>query len=143
MSNEIRINSTLTVQKDNLKYQSTIRGFTADMTGQKGPTPGAIAVSVSGTDVDLSQLTTPGVCEISNIGETYQFDVGVYEPATGIYYPLLEVLPGESYIIRLSRHVQEQYEGSIEGTSSATPNNTVRLRSFGGAGVAFIGAFEA
>ncbi len=143
MANEIRVNSNLSINKGSLRYSSLIRSFTADMEGQKGPTPGAFDVSVSGTDVDLSQFTTPGIAELANLSEDYHVEFGIYEPATGSFYPLGELLPGESYVFRFSRNVKEQFDGTVTGTGTWAENNTVRFKSYGGTATVYVGAFEA
>jgi hypothetical protein len=51
-----------------------------------------------------------------------------------------EVLPGESYVIRLSRNLLEQYAGS--GTGTTGPENTFRLKANEAAVAALVEAFE-
>lgn len=140
MSSEARINYSLSITKGSLKHRSS-KGFNADVSGQKGPVPGAITVALTGTDVDLSQLTVPGIVELTNLDDTNFFEFGIYDPDTGAFYPLGEVLAGESYPLRLSRNLQEQYAGT--GTAGGGETARLRLMANGAALNAYVGAFEA
>lgn len=140
MSNEIRVVIQVQVAKGNLYYQNPIRQFTENMTGTKGPTPAAIAVPTSGVDVYFNQLTTPGLCIITNLDATNYVEVGIRDPQTSLFYPLMEVGPGKSWPIYLSRNLGEQYTGS--GTGTTTPENYVRLKANGAACNVQVDAFE-
>lgn len=139
MANEARVTSGLQVRKTTtggtvvMDYLARPNSFTATVSGTLGPTPGAIVVSGSGTDVVLSQLTTPGLCRMMNMDSTNYVSVGVYEPNTGIYYPFMELLPGESYVFRLSRFYPEEQTGT--GTLSGATNATLRLKAHAASGV--------
>lgn len=147
MANEARIQSGLQIQKRNtagdvivLDYMARPAGFTATVTGTKGPTPGAITCTTAGTDVDLSELTTPGLCRIMNQDPTNYVEIGIWEPTGSIFYPLMELLPGESFVFRLSRNVLEQYSGT--GTGTTGPTNTLRIKANGASCVVLFEAFE-
>lgn len=144
MSNEAVVRSSLGINKNNLHYSTPSQqaGFSADVTGQAGPTPGLIIVPVGGVVVDLSKLATPGLYEIVNtedVGGNY-FEYGVRDPVSNQFYVWGEVLPGESYIGRFSRNLQEYYAGTGTGTSAAT--NQVFLKATGGTVKAVLQAFE-
>jgi hypothetical protein len=147
MANEATITSQLQIQKRTTAGNLTFLGFgpgsfSADVTGTLGPTPGAVLVTTAGRDIYFTELTTPGFCVIANLepaGGNY-FEYGIKDPQTNVYYPLGEVLPGESYVIRLSRNLQEQYAGS--GTGTTGPENYLRLKANAGTVRAFVGAFE-
>lgn len=143
MANEARINSSLQIRKGKIDYQSRPTTFNADVTGQKGPVPGAITVDVGpGTDLDLSQLSTPGLCRVQNQSEVNFVELGLYDPETLAFYPMMEFLPGESYVIRLSRNLAEEY-GST-GTGTGYPGtNRLRLRADTSPCDVLIEAFEA
>ena len=130
MSNEARIRSSLTIRKGTtplqLEYSSKPTTFLADVAGVKGPSPGAISVSVYGTDVDLSELEVPGLCRLMNLDAKNYVEYGIWDPEVDMFYPLGEVLPGESYVIRLSRNLREEY-GTGTGTGTIGPS-TNRLR---------------
>lgn len=138
MANEARINSSLQIKTGNLDYQSRPTAFQATVTGAKGPTPGAIAVSTAGTDVDLSELSTPGLCFITNIDSTNYVTYGIWDGAT--FYPLGELLPGECYVLRLSRSLTQEY-GTGTGTTG-TNINRLRLKANGATANIRVEAFE-
>lgn len=143
MANEARIVSSLTINSGNLQYVSRPAAFSADVSVANGPTPGAVSCSVNGTDVSFAALARPGLCWVQNLDETNFVTVGVYEPGTGVFYPLLELLPGEGYTIRLSRSVNEQYAGTVTGTGSDAPNNSVRIKADTAACNVRVEAFDA
>lgn len=119
MSDEANITASLRITKDNLQYTSEPGTYTADVTGTKGPTPGAIDVPVTGADVDLSELTIPGFCVLQNLDETNFVTYGIKDPETLIFYPLGELLPGEVNLLRLARDI-----GQEEGTGAGTGNQS-------------------
>jgi hypothetical protein len=138
MANEATIQTTLSIRTGSLSYQSQPSSFRADVAGTKGPTPGAIAVAIAGTDVAFSELTTPALCRLQNLDETNFVEYGIWD---GIqFYPLGELLPGESYVIRLSRNLTEEY-GTGTGTTGAAAN-TFRLKADTAACVVLVEAFE-
>lgn len=132
MPNEATIHSSLTIFKDSLNYTSRPTIFQADITGTKGPTPGAMTVdTIGGTIVNLAQITTPGFCRIANLEPTTSTNYliyGVWNGAT--FYPLGEALPGETYILRLSRNL-------LDGA------NELRLVAVGAQLNALVEVFEA
>lgn len=102
MANEARISFSLSITKGNLEYTKA-GNFQADVTGTKGPVPGALAISTSGVTIDFSELSTPGLVVFKNLDDTNFVEVGAYVSTT--FYPLFELLPGESYLLRLSRNL--------------------------------------
>jgi hypothetical protein len=142
MANEARIQSSLQIRTGSIDYRSTPTAFSADVSGTMGPTPGAFAVSEAGTDVDLSQLDTPGLAKITNIGAT-DIEFGVYDPSIGVheFIPCLEWLAGETYVVRLSRFLGQEF-GTGTGTAETGSNSTLRVKSIGGAGKLQVEAFE-
>ena len=135
MADEATIRSSITILKRDangviqLQYVSQPQAFTADVSGAKGPTPGSITATVAGTDIDLSELTTPGLCRIMNQDADNYVEVGIYDPELNLFYPLMELLPGESYPLRLSRLLGHQTGGTITGTGTLTAKtNRLRIR---------------
>lgn len=120
MADEAVVVNSLRIRSGYLNYQSQPTSFRADVEGSKGPVPGAITVTIAGTDVDLSELTQPALCRIQNLDDTNFVEVGIREPGTSTFYPVLEILPGESYVMRLTRNLHEEYVGTGTGTSAAT-----------------------
>lgn len=140
MANEAQIRASLQVRKGGLFYQSQPTAFTATVTGTKGPTPGAVQVSTAGTDIDFSQLTTPGLVRLQNLDATNVVEWGVWEPATSTFYPVGELLPGETFVFRFSRNLQEEYLGT--GTATSAPTNRFRMKASGAACTVLVEAFE-
>lgn len=138
MSNEATVQSTLAIRSGNLNYQSQPTSFRADVAGAKGPTPGAIAVTVLGTSVSLAELTTPGLCRIMNLDATNYVEWGPYDPTSNTFFPVGELLPGESYIFRLYRLIGEE----AVGTGTAFGNTILRLRAVGATCNVLVEAFE-
>lgn len=126
MGDEAQIRSSLAIVKDNLEYRSQPTAFSADVAGSKGPVPGAFTATTAGTDTDFSELTTPGLCRIMNLETANFVTYGIWDPEGHTFYPLGELLPGESQVIRLSRDLQEEM-GTTVGTGT-TGASTNRLR---------------
>lgn len=151
MSSEATVTSTLQIRKTSgtittLEYQSRPATFLADVDGTKGPVPGALTVRTTGTVVDFSQLTIPGLCRIFNMDTASYFEYGIYDPQTHVFYPLGEVMPGESYVIRLSRNLLEEYSpgfsGLGTGTGTTAATNQFMLKAFSANCNAVVEAFE-
>lgn len=141
MADEATIRSSLLVRCDTLNYQSYPTSFQADVAGEKGPTPGAITVTTEGTSVDLSELTTPGLCRIMNLDATNYATYGIWDPENDTFFPLGELLPGETYVLRLSRDLQEEF-GTGTGTTGADTNR-LRFKADTASVVVLVEAFEA
>ena len=152
MADEARVTSSLQIRKTNsagdvlqLDYQSRPSAFTADVTGTKGPTPGALTVQRTRTDVDLSQLTTPGLCRFMNLDATSRIYVGLWNPDVPLEFtPMMMLLPGESFVFRLADNIGSELDVGT-GTGTADPGRTVKLSLKAAPAVAFalIEAFEA
>lgn len=140
MANEARITSFFHINKGNLKYSPIATSFFADVTGTKGPVPGAITVTPTGVDVDFSELTTPGLWRISNLDATNYVTYGTWDPETTKFYPHGELLPGEFFTYRLSRDLGNEYDAT---TGTAGPiTNTLQFRADTADCVVVIEAFE-
>jgi hypothetical protein len=141
------------------EYQAKPSSFTADVSMAGGPTPGEVLVALLGTDISLTQLTQPGLCRIMNLGVsstgtslfgtagaqyswTNYVEVGVYVPSITDFVPLLELLPGESYTVRLSRFVGSSFNGTAAGTATSETGLTFRMRAIGTACKCLIEVFE-
>lgn len=146
MSGEAQVRASLQILKktgevEQINYQSKPTVFKADVAGTKGPSPGAVTVTVEGTDVDFGELTTPALCRIQNQDATNFLEYGVWDPEGDTFYPLGEILPGESYVLRLSRYLQQEF-GTGTGTTGAETNR-LRLRADTASVNANVEAFEA
>jgi len=127
MADEAQVRVSLQIRSGNLDYRSNPTAFVADVEGVKGPTPGSLTIPVGGKSIDMGELTTPGFCWMTNLDDTNYVEYGVYDPDTDRFYPLGEILPGEVYILRLARNLQEEYEGTGTGTSG--PNNRLFFKA--------------
>jgi hypothetical protein len=149
MADEATIQNSLQIRKVDatsgavvLEHRSTgPTSFNVDVSGTKGPTPGAITVTTEGTDVDLSELTIPGLCEIHNQDGTNFVEVGIWDPEVSKFYPLDEVGPGEKYTRKLSRNLQEEFMTGTGTTGADT--NRLRLKADTDSCEVYVGAFEA
>lgn len=139
MSNEAQIQSSLVIRRGSLLYGRP-RMFQADVSATKGPTPGYVLVSTEGTDIEFTELTTPGLVRIQNVDTTNYVEYGIFDPQTNVFYPLGELLPGEEYVLRFSRNLQEEYVGT--GTGTSAPTNTFRMKANGAPCGVQIDAFE-
>ncbi len=115
MAGEITITSRLEVKNGNLQYVSKPDKFLADQSLAVGPTPGIITATTSGTVVTFDALTQPGVCRLQNQDSTNYVEVGLSDGS--FFYPLLELLPGETYAVRLYRNLDSRE--ALPGTGSA------------------------
>lgn len=141
MALEATINSALIINSGNLVYHSQPNLFRADLSTPSGPSPGAIQTPTTGVVVDFEQLTTPGLARLMNLDSVNYVEYGVYDPATDVFYPLGEILPGETYVVRFSRNLRESYLGT--GTSTSPPTKAFMLKSTGGTCTVLVEAFEA
>jgi hypothetical protein len=117
MANEITVNCALNITAGNLKFRSQPTSFRADITaGAMGPSPGAFTAALAGTHVDFSALTTPGMCVIRNFDTANYVMVGIHDGTE--FYPLLELLPGEAYALRLSRYIGRSVGTGVAGTAA-------------------------
>lgn len=130
MADEAQIRVSMSIRAGNIDHQTRPTAFTVDVDGRFGPAPGTIAIAVAdtGQEIDLSMFTTPGLCAIQNLDAVNYVEVGIYEPATSTFYPLLEIGPGEIYIMKLTRNLLEEYVG----TGTSAPTNQLRARATGG-----------
>jgi len=91
-------------------------------------------------NVDFSQLTTPGLCRVMNQDATNYYEIGIWDPDNSKFFPMLEVLPGESFVVRLARSLQEEFQTGTGTTGEAV--NRLRVKANGASVEALIEAFE-
>lgn len=125
MANEITVNSNLQVVNGSLQYQSRPTAFNATQTLAIGPVVGSVLVHRTGTQIDLSVLVTPGLCRIQNLDLANVVEIGVSDGA--YFYPLAEILPGETYVFRLYHGLGKRE--SIPGTGSTAGTLSLMLRA--------------
>jgi len=145
MANEATIRVSLQIRKVSgslvlLDYQSRPTSFQATVTGTKGPTPGALTIPAGGEAVSFGELSTPGLCILKNLSATVTVEYGIRDPGIDVFYPLGEILPGEIYLLRLSRNLLEEYQGT--GTGTTSPGNQFFMKGMGGDVNVSVEAFE-
>lgn len=92
MANEGQFYSYFTVNKSNVNFRAYPTSFNVDVTSDgKGPSPGAVTATVAGVNVSLSELTTPGLCRIRNLG-TNTVHYGIHDGTN--FFPFGEVRGG-------------------------------------------------
>lgn len=138
MANEAQVRVSLQIRKGLMAYQSSPTSFNADVAGSKGRTPGTITVGTNATNVDLSQLTTPGLVWLQNLDASNYVEWGVHDGL--LFHPLGEILPGECYVLRLSRNLGEEEQATGTGTTGVV--NSLCLRANGAACRVTVDAFE-
>lgn len=126
MAREASISYQFNLKKGNLSY-SNRRSFRVDVTGTIGPLPGGVTIPKTGRIIDFQGfIVEPGLCEVANFDETYSFEVGIFDLQINVFYPLMEVGPGEWWPFKLTRNLLEQYNDTGTGTSS--PENKLMLK---------------
>jgi hypothetical protein len=122
MSGEAQIQISLQINKNDdagiVQHRSYPTQFTTDVNGAVGPTPGAVKVSVYGTGISFSELSVPSLCRLTNQDADNYVSYGVYDLDTDVFYPLGELLPGEFFLLRLSRKLG--WSQSMAGTGTGT-----------------------
>lgn len=140
MADEATIITSLQIKVGNLEYQSRPTAFKATVVGEIGPTPGALIIPTTGKDIYFTELDVPGLCRIHNLDDINYVEYGIFDTITGRFSPLGELLPGENYILRLSRNLGEQATGS--GTGTTGQENYLRFKANGASCTVVIEAFE-
>lgn len=108
MANEITVRSELQVKKGGVDYRSFPNDHRVTAVGTaNGPTPGSLLIGTTSTYVDLTQLTTPGVCRVRNLDATNYVEFGIYDGST--FFPLGEIGPLEQYVFKFSRNVSTSF----------------------------------
>lgn len=125
MANEISISVNLSVRKLDstntitlVNYQGA-SSFQPSMAGSSGPYIGVIAAGQTTTNVPLSAVGGGGgIAKFTNQSGTNSIEVGLYDASRNKFLPFMLLLPGESYLFRLSNHVgAEEPVGTGTGTA--------------------------
>jgi hypothetical protein len=144
MSNEVTTRVGLTVRKSSgaiaLVDYNRSASYQSDMAGAKGPTVGALTITTAGEAISLAEVTDPGWCWLHNQSALYRISIGIREPDTDSYYPMLDLLPGMRLPVYLSTDLTEQYEGS--GTGTGVANNQLWAKAHGGSADLLVELFE-
>ena len=115
MSNEATLRVSLNIKTGSMDFRSSPTAFNADVSQASQGSPGGMTVAVTGTDVDMSQITIPGFCWLQNLDPTNYVEYGIKDSISGNFYPLGELLPGECYLLRLSRYILQELAGTGTG----------------------------
>lgn len=138
MANEISVNLSVSVRKGNLS-ENISANFRANQDGTGGPTPGVLSISTAGEDITLTDLVTPGLCVAQNVDDDNYIELGVHDGT--LFHPFLELQPGETYVFRFSRNINEEQD--VAGTGTTGNVNTIFARANTAAAWLLIKAFEA
>jgi hypothetical protein len=147
MANEAQVRGSLQIRilddsgRVLLDYRGLPTTFNADVDSIEGPTPGSFLATTAGVDVDLSALTTPGLARFQNNDPTNYVEYGIWDPTGAVFYPLGELLPGESYPIRLSRNIGNETGPGDPGTAVLDNDNRLRFKAISGACQVTVEAF--
>lgn len=122
MANEATVSCTLKITVGQLNYQANPAQFSANVTTNPngGPTPGVVAIALSpGTNISLAGLTNQGgLCRVQNLDPTNYVTLGKWDGTT--FHPYQELLPGESFPLRLSRSILSGSE-FLRGQANTAP----------------------
>jgi hypothetical protein len=129
MANEIQVRSSLQVRAtaNDLVYASQPTAFQATQHGAGGPVPGMLVVGTGGVDVPFTGLSWPSMMRIMNLDLTNFVTYGINDKSISRFLPLGELLPGETYALRLSRFLRSIYPET--GTGSLAPNSVFHIRA--------------
>jgi hypothetical protein len=133
VASEAQLRCGLSIRKGGVVLINESYTFSADVEGTFGPSPGGITVSASGTDIDFSKFTTPGLALISNLEDpgsvTSYLTLGTYDPTTDVFTPVSEIHSGETFPLRFARFVGRESTGT--GTLPGY-DNKIQLRASSG-----------
>lgn len=129
MANEITVTNQVRINNGNLQEFGQPASFRMNMDSVQGPTPGFVTVPTTGVDLDLSALSSFGVCRIRNLDETNDIIYGIKEPSSGFFYPIGKVRPGHHWWIDLADELLQEFTNTGTGTSAATNKFHIRAKN--------------
>lgn len=149
MANEAQVRVSFNIRGPvSQQVQTNPGNFQADVSQDGGPDPGGFLATKAGSDVSFINLTQPGLCFIMNLGVDangnslfpttgegqynwpYWVEVGLFDHTTNQFYPLIELLPGEQYVMRVSRFINTEI-GTGSGTHAGADVVTMRVKAVG------------
>lgn len=142
MANEATLRLGLTVRTGNLDFRSSPTTCRFDVPTSKPPTPGYVSAPVGGVDVDLSAITTPGLCLLHNTGDTYDVEYGIHDSTK--FQPWGVLRPGKIAFFEFSENFgQEPTIPTGTATGTDTVVDQLRVRGLLGTGEVNVLVFEA
>lgn len=130
MANEVQVRTQIIINNGNLKHNPGQFQFTDDAVASPGlgPAPGAFIAEADGTDVDLSQFTTPAWIELANLENSDGATVGwgVYDVENDKYIPVGKLKPGWRIPFCLDELFGSELQPSAISTGTDVGN--IRLR---------------
>ncbi len=121
----VNVQASLNIVGTAVNYRSLPPSFVGNTVSEAGPAPGSFLVPHGGAAVDFSKLATPGYCRIMNQDSTNFITVGMRDAITNRFYPMLEILPLETYPLRWSRDMLGEFSGT--GTHPVTGPENVQV----------------
>lgn len=156
MAREVNFNFSLNVRKVSenglvILNEPLSHASVHDLVGAKGPLPGSLLISLTGTTISLAQLTTPGWCVFKHQGiadgtdpgddpSIYYIDICIKDLISGRSLPFMELQPGMAVPFYFSRNLLEAYNSTGTGTGPA--NNVLEAQAYIKPCNLWIGAFE-
>ena len=101
MANQAVVSTSMSITRGSLNRPLTSNDVIV-MTGLAGPTPGNVLAAVNHTVVNLTALTTPGLCRIQNLDANNTVYYGIYSSHYNDFFPLGRLLPGMTNYLYLS-----------------------------------------
>lgn len=100
---DVTVRASLIVKKNSIDFSSRPTSFTATLTNELGPTPGAFSTATGGTSTDLSELTIGGYVLIRNLEAVGGDFVTWGTFPSSVFSEVGELGPGETAIFKFSR----------------------------------------
>lgn len=131
MADEVQINVGMNVNVPNTAPYRRQFQFQRDHSSYQGPTPGYLTATVTGIEVSLALLTNPSVAWVQNLSTLYRIVIGIKDTSSGIFYPLLELDPLESWPLPLARMIGDELTGG-SGSGTAGSGGVLWVKSITG-----------
>jgi hypothetical protein len=142
MANEAQINVSLNINKGSKVYRSQPNAFTANVSGNGGPSPGTFTATTGGTIVNLTNLTVPGLYRIQNLDANNWIEYGIYDRNADVFYPLNQCLAAETFIARFSPNLGTNEPDPDTGTGAFTGSTAFMVRANGAPCEVLVEAFD-
>lgn len=142
MPNQAVISTQISITRGSL-LRPLQSNDTISMTGTGGPTPGTITAPTGYVVVDVSAVTTPGLCRIQNLDANNSVYVGIYSSHFNEFFPLLKLLPGTTQVIYLSDLLGKDLQPGTGTHPQDAFTNEMALKGVGGSCQVLVEIFDA